>query len=84
MAGHSTPVEIPSGLLTRVGPVFTPAELRSNGYGSAITASLSEKLLAGGSRVMLYADAVNPTSNGVYQSIGYRLVDTQLEMSVVS
>jgi len=84
MAGHATPVATPSGLVTRVGPVFTPAENRGRGYGSAITAALSAELLRSGSRVMLYTDADNPTSNGVYQRLGYRLLDDVVQFDLVS
>jgi len=79
MAGHASPVATPSGLVTRVGPVFTPPEFRGRGYGSAVTATLSAALQEGGSRVMLYADAANPTSNGIYQKIGYRFVDDAVQ-----
>ena len=75
MAGHASPVETPTGLVTRIGPVFTPAPLRGHGYASAVTAKLSDSLLGGGSRVMLYTDATNPTSNGVYRRLGYRRLD---------
>jgi len=84
MAGRATPVETPSGLVTRIGPVFTPAENRGRGYGSAVTANLCEILLAGGSRVMLYADADNPTSNGVYQRIGFQLIDNVVQYDLVN
>ena len=84
MAGHANPVATSSGLVTRVGPVFTPAENRGRGYGSALTAALSSELLRGGSRVMLYADADNPTSNGVYQRLGYRLLDDVVQFDAVT
>ncbi len=83
MAGRATPVETPSGLVTRIGPVFTPAENRGRGYGSAVTACLCATLLAQGSRVMLYADADNPTSNGVYQRVGFQLVDDVVQFDLV-
>ena len=75
MAGHASPVKTPTGLVTRVGPVYTPAPFRGHGYGSAVTAALSATLLGLGSRVMLYTDATNPTSNGVYQRLGYERLD---------
>ena len=84
MAGHANPVATPSGLVTRIGPVFTPAENRGRGYGSAVTAALSAELLNGGSRVMLYADAANPTSNGVYQRLGFLLLDDVVQFDVVA
>jgi len=84
MAGHAPAVETPGGLVTRVAPVYTPANLRGHGYGSAVTASLSEELLRGGSRVMLFADAANPTSNSIYQHIGYQLIDDVVQFDVVA
>jgi len=84
MAGHAPAVETPGGLVTRVAPVYTPANLRGHGYGSAITSSLSEELLRGGSRVMLYADEANPTSNSIYQHIGYQLIDKFVQFDFVA
>jgi predicted GNAT family acetyltransferase len=40
-----------------------------------VTAPASHQLVERGARVMLYTDAANPTSNAIYQEIGYRLVD---------
>jgi predicted GNAT family acetyltransferase len=63
----------PTGV--RIGPVYTPPELRRRGYASALTAELSAQLLAGGLRYcFLYTDLANPTSNRIYQAIGYELV----------
>lgn len=84
MVGRATPAESPSGLVTRIGPVFTPAENRGRGYGSAVTASLCEELLAQGSRVMLYADAANPTSNGIYQRIGFHAIDNVVQYDLAA
>ena len=83
MAGRATPVATPSGLVTRIGPVYTPAENRGRGYGSAVTASLCQDLLDHGSRVMLYADADNPTSNGVYQRVGFRLLADVVQYDLI-
>lgn len=84
MAGHANPVDTPSGVVTRIGPVFTPAENRGRGYGSAVTAALSQELLARHSRVMLYADADNPTSNDIYQRIGFRVIDDVVQFDFVT
>jgi predicted GNAT family acetyltransferase len=63
----------PNGI--RIGPVYTPPERRGRGYGSALTAALTERLLASGLRFcFLYTDLANPTSNRIYQRIGYRPV----------
>ena len=64
----------------RIGPVYTPPELRGRGYASALTAELTRDLLAGGREFcFLYTDLANPTSNSIYQRIGYRPV-TDVEM----
>lgn len=61
----------PNGL--RVGPVYTPPEHRRRGYGSAATAAISQLILDRGRRcVFLFTDLANPTSNHIYQEIGYR------------
>ena len=58
--------------MSRVGQVYTPPEHRGRGYGSAATAAISQWALdAGADDVVLYADLANPTSNGIYQKIGY-------------
>jgi predicted GNAT family acetyltransferase len=60
---------------TRVGPVYTPRELRGRGYASALTAALTQRLLEGGLRFcFLFTDLANPTSNSIYQRIGYEPV----------
>jgi predicted GNAT family acetyltransferase len=63
----------PNGI--RVGPVYTPPDLRGRGYASALTAALTQRLLDSGLRFcFLYTDLANPTSNSIYQRIGYRAV----------
>ncbi len=58
-----------------VGPVYTPPELRGRGYATSSVASLSQALLdAGRSFCTLYTDLSNPTSNDIYQQVGYRPV----------
>ncbi|MBN1285742.1 MAG: GNAT family N-acetyltransferase [Anaerolineae bacterium] len=56
-----------------IGPVYTPPEKRRKGYASACVAALSQLLLDGGYKFCsLYTDLANPTSNHIYQAIGYR------------
>lgn len=56
-----------------VNAVYTPPELRGNGYASACVASLSRRLLEEGSSCcVLFTDLANPTSNAIYARIGYR------------
>jgi GNAT superfamily N-acetyltransferase len=59
----------------RIGPVYTPPELRGHGYASACTAAVSQAQLdAGRHWCCLYTDLANPTSNHIYREIGYRPV----------
>ncbi|MFI5520708.1 GNAT family N-acetyltransferase [Streptomyces platensis] len=68
LAGATTMV---AGMV-RVDPVYTPAHLRGRGYAGAVTAEVSKAALtAGATDVVLYADPANPTSNALYQRIGY-------------
>ena len=60
---------------TRIGPVYTPPELRGRGYASALTAAVTQRLLDRGLRFcFLFTDLANPTSNSIYQRIGYEPV----------
>ena len=71
LAGYAGPT--PTGI--RIGPVYTPPELRGRGYASALTAALTADLLAGGRRsCFLSTDAAHPTANSIYRRIGYRFV----------
>jgi predicted GNAT family acetyltransferase len=55
--------------------VYTPPERRGRGYASACVAALSQQLLdAGWQFCALFTDLANPTSNALYQRIGYRPV----------
>jgi predicted GNAT family acetyltransferase len=82
LAGWGGPT--PNGI--RVGPVYTPRELRGHGYATALTAELSRGLLdgrlfEGGRRFcFLYTDLANPTSNAIYERIGYRRVAESAEI----
>lgn len=56
----------------RINEVYTPPEFRKHGYASAAVAALCAELLSKGVTPMLYADAANPDSNKVYQSVGFK------------
>jgi predicted GNAT family acetyltransferase len=63
----------PNGI--RIGPVYTPPDRRRRGYASALTAATSQAELDKGRRfVFLFTDLANPTSNRIYQAIGYEPV----------
>ncbi len=71
MAGWTA--RTPNG--ARVGYVYTPPARRGRGYASACVAALSRHLLGTGlAFCFLYTDLANPTSNRIYQRIGYRPV----------
>ncbi|MFK0152206.1 GNAT family N-acetyltransferase [Streptomyces sp. NPDC090493] len=56
----------------QVDVVYTPAHLRGRGYAAAVTAEVSRAALAAGAQdVVLFADLSNPTSNALYQRLGY-------------
>jgi predicted GNAT family acetyltransferase len=58
-----------------VSMVYTPPEYRHKGYASACVAALSQILLQQGYKYcFLFTDLANPTSNHIYQAIGYRSV----------
>ncbi|CAL9506093.1 GNAT family N-acetyltransferase [Streptomyces sp. enrichment culture] len=60
---------------SRVVGVYTPPELRGRGYAGASTAEVSRAAAArGAEEVLLFTDLANPTSNGLYQRLGYRPV----------
>jgi len=75
MVGHASPVTIGTETVTRIAPVFTPRERRRRGFAAAATAAVTNLLSESATRVVLLADANYPTSNHVYQSIGYFEVD---------
>jgi predicted GNAT family acetyltransferase len=55
--------------------VYTPAELRGNGYATACVATLSQQLLDDGYQFCtLFTDLANPVSNYIYEKIGYTAV----------
>jgi len=57
----------------QVDVVYTPAHLRGHGYAGAASAEVSRAALAAGAKdVVLFADLGNPTSNALYQRLGYR------------
>lgn len=80
MAAKSRPTE--RGVT--VGLVYTPPELRGFGYASACVASLSQYLLDEGFQYCtLFTDLANPTSNSIYQKMGYKPVGDFAEYEFV-
>ena len=70
----------PNGI--RIGPVYTPPELRGHGYATSLVAELSQLLLDRGRRFcFLYTNLANPTANAIYERIGYVRVCTSRQVS---
>ena len=64
-----------TGRGVRVNFVYTPPEYRRRGFASACVADLTQRLLTEGHAFCcLFTDLANPTSNSIYQKIGYRPV----------
>jgi predicted GNAT family acetyltransferase len=77
MAGAS---RIEAGMV-RVLAVYTPPERRGRGYAGAVTTVVSRAALdAGADDVVLFTDLANPTSNALYQRLGYRPVEDRVVM----
>jgi predicted GNAT family acetyltransferase len=75
-------VKRPAAAVVRVGPVYTPPDQRRRGYAGAVTAAVSRAALDAGARhVVLFTDLANPTSNALYQRLGYRPVADRVVLS---
>jgi predicted GNAT family acetyltransferase len=65
----------PTRLSIALNAVYTPPELRRQGFATACVARLSERLLDEGfAFCVLFTDLANPTSNSIYARIGYQPV----------
>lgn len=63
----------PNGV--RVNLVYTPPPRRRRGYASGCVSEVTRLLLERGNRFcFLFTDLSNPTSNSIYQRLGYRPV----------
>jgi uncharacterized protein len=65
----------PAGGVARVNLVYTPEALRGRGYASALVAVVTQQILDDGFVASLYTDLANPTSNKIYQALGYEKLD---------
>jgi len=67
-----------------VGPVYTPPYYRGKGYASSCVAQISQIALDKGfTTCVLYTDLANPTSNSIYQKIGYKPICDSLMLKFV-
>jgi len=68
-----------------VAMVYTPPYLRGKGYATSCVAQVSRTVLeAGYEYCALFTDLSNPTSNDIYQKIGYRPVRDDSELRFVA
>lgn len=74
-------VRPPAAGVVRIGPVYTPPALRGHGYGGAATAAVSQAALDQGHQVVLFADLANPTSNALYQRLGFVPVEDRIGLT---
>jgi len=71
--------------VARVGPIYTPAEHRRRGYGAAVTTAVTlAAQAAGATDVVLFTDLANPTSNAIYQRLGYRPVEDRVLLELTA
>ena len=67
--------------VARVGPVYTPPDVRARGYATRLTWELTRALLERGEHtIVLFTDQANPTSNSIYRRIGYLPVCEAVEL----
>jgi len=65
--------------VVRIASVYTVPAHRRRGYAGAVTAEASRAARdAGASAVVLFTDVANPTSNALYQRLGYRPVSDRV------
>lgn len=78
-------VHAPAAGMSRIGPVYTPAACRGNGFGAAVTAAAARQAHRRGARyVVLFADVANVVANGIYKRLGFVPVADSLECAFVA
>ena len=77
MAGFTREMQTAIG----VAFVYTPTYYRGKGYATSIVSQISQLALDKGfAKCVLYTDLVNPTSNSIYQKIGYMAICDSLQI----
>jgi GNAT superfamily N-acetyltransferase len=71
--------------VARVTDAYTPPVHRRRGFGGAVTTAVSQSALAAGaSAVVLFTDLANPTSNALYERLGYRPVGDRVALDLTT
>ena len=71
--------------IATISMVYTPIPHRKKGYGKKVTALLTQELLNNGFSICnLFTDMRNPTSNKIYQEIGYKRIGEVVSYEFVS
>ncbi|MEM7104126.1 MAG: GNAT family N-acetyltransferase [Bacteroidota bacterium] len=65
-----------------VNYVYTPPEFRGKGYASSVVYEMSALMLRQYAFCALFTDLANPTSNKIYQAIGYRPIRAFTQLSI--
>jgi ribosomal protein S18 acetylase RimI-like enzyme len=69
--------------VARVAGVYTPPQSRRRGYGGGVTTAVTRAAVsAGAADVVLFTDQANPTSNALYQRLGYRPVTERIVLDL--
>jgi GNAT superfamily N-acetyltransferase len=73
----------PAAGVARVGPVYTPPRHRGRGFAEALTHAVCARARGQGMRLVLFADQANPTSTGIYRSLGFAPVQDRIALRFV-
>ncbi len=78
-----TAVTPPEEGVSRVQLVYTPPALRGNGFAASCVAAVTRRELAHDGRAcMLYTDLANPTSNALYERLGYERIGEAVDLAL--
>lgn len=64
--------------------VFTPPEFRGQGLGSSVTAKVAKLILKDKKFANLFTDMSNPTSNSIYQKIGFKMIGENIHYDFIA
>lgn len=80
---HLVGANPPAYGVCRIGPVYTPAAERGRGWAGRAVVEVSRLLREQGDRVILFTDQANPTSNALYEALGYEAVADTVRLDLV-